>query len=969
MKTELKKVISLAAAVTIAFSSAAGSGLFTAHAPKALRPAPLSAQALGATTADPGAAALERLTEAAQSGDSAGVTSACDELLSLLDQESKVSSQPYDDPELEELRQSYLSQVAVRAARARNAIEAYRTGSGSQEDLEALRDAFAERAGSHKSDAVPSVAAENASPQLIEGRLTAQEEAPASDAPTEEDLAFASDTQIPDSVVSMAKELGSAKEIYKFVKDNVRYESYSGSKKGAMVTLDQMGGNDIDQACLLISMLRAIGVPARYVSGTVQLSADQAVEITGAADIESAGRILASRYKNVKGVTNNGILEGYRMDQVWAEAYVPYTDYRGAGSKAGDSVWVPLDASFKALDVTSREMPLEYTDKDREIIGDTLSHTSEYPVMYQRDYSVPETLEVFTRLIRESEDIYLPSSLPYETVQVKGRWSVLPDEMKDSITVQIGGEVLLDALLPELYYKQITVSFEPAGDSDRELLEQAGDITKAPAYMIQMVPVVTVKDHQSEDKYTGTKPVSLGMADRMLTTVTNEGGTTILDDEILSGSVYAINLDYQIIMQGDMQFSLARLKAAQNDVTAENSLSPEILGAILDYTGKNYFAYCDREALVYETVYNVDRNRQLGLCITGYEFGTDDELGVITSLTTGSFFMDAAYNNYSAVSYSGSQEDEISFNMALGASESFYEGHIWEMLTDSELRGISTVSVFAAAAEQNVPVRYICGPDFEDSLALCTVSEEVKEEVRNFVNKGMAVQLVADTMTIGDWTGTAYIAVDLRTGACSYMLSGGTAGGHTVSFDYLYKVNMMLFQMNLCLGAVKLTESFFKIHMEDPCNVFSGAVTAINTGKALGNAFTMYYETIDFIFDYAMEGDDMLDRFKEFTKQNIQNTIDYVKSIFHDAVSDIVSNTFSFSVKVLEDLGSDASEVVDIVGESVSTVQTVGETSYELGEGIGSGDVYDEDWLNDFNMNCYASVMDKILNLLGRMFG
>ena len=970
MRNDIKRTISLTAAFVIAFTAAAGSGIFTAKAPKNLRPEPLKAQVIDASTADPGGAALERLTAALSSGNSAETEAACDELSAILERESAgLDTVSYDDPELEALRQSYLSQVSVRAARAKNALEAVRSGNAGQEELTALKEAFSESDGYHRSDATPSVAAENAAPVLTEGSIAADAQPAPEDLPTEADLAFDPENPIPQSVIDLAEELGSAREIYKFVKENIRYESYSGSKKGAMVTLDQFGGNDIDQACLLVSMLRAVGIPARYVSGTVGITAEQAVQITGAADIESAGRILASRYKNVKGVTNNGVLEGYRMEQVWAEAYVPYTDYRGAGSEEGRCVWIPLDASFKELEVAEKDMALSYTDKDRELMDMVRQQTAEHPVMYGGDYSSPDSVKVYHRTVKEVNDGYLPASLPYSVISVENRFSALPEEMRDTLSIEVGGESLLTAELPDLYYKQITVSFQPASETDRQLLAQAEDITKAPAYMIHMVPVVTVKDHQSTDSYAGSRAVTLGAAERMLTTVSNEGGTTILDDEIYCGSVYSVNLDYQMITPGELQFSLARLKEAQNIADSSNSLSPEVLGSVLDYAGKNYFAFCDKEAISYETLYNIDRNRQLGLCITGYEFGRCDELGVVRNLTTGSFFMDVAYNNYSAVSYAGSEKDEITFNMALAAAESYYEGSVWEFLTDSELRGVSTISVFAAAVEQNVPVRYICGPDFEESLAQCSVSEDVKEEVRNFVNKGMAVQLVANTMTIGDWTGTAYIATDTRTGACSYMLSGGTAGGHTLSFDYLYKVNMILFKLNMYLGAIKLAESFVKIHMADPCNVFGGAMTALNTGKALGNAFTMYYETIDFIFDYAMEGDAMLERFKEFTLENLKNTKDYVKSIIHDAVTDVISNTFGFISKALEDINKSASTAVDLAGESVSAVQAVGETWYDVGEGVASGDVYDEDWLNDFNFDCYQTVMDKILNLIGRVFG
>jgi hypothetical protein len=38
-----------------------------------------------------------------------------------------------------------------------------------------------------------------------------------------------------------------------------------------------------------------------------------------------------------------------RVERVWAEAYLPYANYRGALLDAHEKVWVPLDPGFKRL--------------------------------------------------------------------------------------------------------------------------------------------------------------------------------------------------------------------------------------------------------------------------------------------------------------------------------------------------------------------------------------------------------------------------------------------------------------------------------------------------------------------------------------------------------------------------------------------------------------------------------------------
>jgi hypothetical protein len=68
-------------------------------------------------------------------------------------------------------------------------------------------------------------------------------------------------------VIAQAAQLGKTpKRPFAFVRD-LGFESYSGSLRGARGTLWSAAGNSVDQASLLIALLRASGVPARYRSG------------------------------------------------------------------------------------------------------------------------------------------------------------------------------------------------------------------------------------------------------------------------------------------------------------------------------------------------------------------------------------------------------------------------------------------------------------------------------------------------------------------------------------------------------------------------------------------------------------------------------------------------------------------------------------------------------------------------------
>jgi cysteine-rich repeat protein len=57
--------------------------------------------------------------------------------------------------------------------------------------------------------------------------------------------------------------------LFEYVRDEIGYEVYRGSLRGARGTLWSSAGNALDQASLLVALLRACGVPSRYVSGNL----------------------------------------------------------------------------------------------------------------------------------------------------------------------------------------------------------------------------------------------------------------------------------------------------------------------------------------------------------------------------------------------------------------------------------------------------------------------------------------------------------------------------------------------------------------------------------------------------------------------------------------------------------------------------------------------------------------------------
>ena len=75
-------------------------------------------------------------------------------------------------------------------------------------------------------------------------------------------------------IKSLAKNLTSTlkteykkgEKIFNWVRDNIGYEKYRNTKKGALQTLKSKKGNCVDHAHLIVALSRAAGLPARYVN-------------------------------------------------------------------------------------------------------------------------------------------------------------------------------------------------------------------------------------------------------------------------------------------------------------------------------------------------------------------------------------------------------------------------------------------------------------------------------------------------------------------------------------------------------------------------------------------------------------------------------------------------------------------------------------------------------------------------------
>ena len=153
-----------------------------------------------------------------------------------------------------------------------------------------------------------------------------------------------------------AAALGTAVGIYEYLHNTVEYSPYHGSRSGSVNTFLGRRGSDVDIATTLIAMLRAQNIPARYAVGTVRIPADQLTNWLGVGSLDVAVQILKDQ--GIQGVTLASDRSSVDFEHAWAEALVPFDQYRGINTvtpavdcsqsaNTARCTWVALDASFK----------------------------------------------------------------------------------------------------------------------------------------------------------------------------------------------------------------------------------------------------------------------------------------------------------------------------------------------------------------------------------------------------------------------------------------------------------------------------------------------------------------------------------------------------------------------------------------------------------------------------------------------
>lgn len=572
--------------------------------------------------------------------------------------------------------------------------------------------------------------------------------------------------------------------IYEWVKNNVATEWYWGSMKGAEETLRQKSGNDADQAALLVALLRAAGFPSRYIQGTIEFfpGMDKAKNLIGLDDPAKIYTFLQKAGIPVKPVIAGGAITNFQIAHIWVEAFIPYSNYRGAVIDDQGKIWLGLDTSIKPqgftrtrgagvpggilstlrddyLGAVQTQSPLDYlTGK----LNDSLAADQPGATWIDLKDSatlIPDILKI------------IPSSMQFNQIAITGEYQALPDELKHKLTLSAtaNSNELFSLTLDthKLSNKRLALRAEPETVEDQTLIDSFGGLDNTPAYLVRLRPVLTL---DGERLVVAQDGLSMGGDFTLNIDIITPNGTERISSSQIAGNLSVIGVAAQ---------KAATPAAITEEDDAEAILHKESIG----YIDRWNRAEDDLATLLGQSV----SRPTVTIATVGAQLEVTWLMDTPHDIQWKGLFLDAGYKRLESVGRNGGERD---FMRLCALQGSILENRIFE--DDLKVDSISTAKLLQQAKAGGTPILSIDKTNVDSVLPTLTFDDVVKQDISNAVNQGLTVTIPQAEVAYLDWSGIGYVKEDPITGESGWMLSGQVAGGMSAAIqwvnDYLMAV-------------------------------------------------------------------------------------------------------------------------------------------------------------------------------------
>lgn len=640
------------------------------------------------------------------------------------------------------------------------------------------------------------------------------------------DLRATTDVQITPDIRSLAQQLNrSPTAIYNWVYNNIQFVPSFGSIQGSDLTLANRQGNAFDIASLLIALLRASNVPARYVYGTVVMSADEMKNwVGGVDDVESARVLLGQGGIPGSAISDGGRYERIRFEHVWVEAYGVFNDENRLR-------WNAMDAAFKQYQFTEGVDLLEEVGFDKQGFANLVTNAGQSDASNNWIANVDTTaIQAEMERYQEALTTYLQNQpadttlseiiggkriiqrdgmepvgpLPYQSHVRTRSFATLPDHLRHYFYVDLapapgfgmgalGGKptpfMSYRASLPDLAGKRLSLSFRPASDADAEILQSLiGNVqseadlpASIEAGLFDVVAEITLDGQVVSNS--GNRVIGFG---EQLTT--NKGfvdprfGYRETTSPIVAGDFQAIGLNIQGITSAQLakaKGDLIKINSHEFEMNFDNLSKHDSVGVILHGAILSYFSVVDLVTKVAASTNNLAHYRLSSFGTYTASGSLIQVWGLASQVRFGSVAMDVDWLMSSNEGRVNCWQDWVSFNYLSGHVASSFEHIISEeIFYDGEPQAsFSAVKALELAVRQGQRIYRIDSNTIREILPLVNVDSRVRGDIASAVSGGMVAIIHEAPLDVGDYRGFGYILLDPETGSGAYKISGGQNGG------------------------------------------------------------------------------------------------------------------------------------------------------------------------------------------------
>ena len=599
------------------------------------------------------------------------------------------------------------------------------------------------------------------------------------------------ETSLTAQMADKTKELGNAVNVYNYLYNNMRSEFYYGSRKGAIGTFEQGGGNDADLSSLLIAMLRYLGYDANYVTDIVGLSADQLMKWTNTNSIEAATKIYACQGRENTTYEHEGVTY-YFCDYTYVQVVdAGSTYYLDVCFKEYETQKNSIQTLVSGTSTSDIERILQKTDLN---YLDSISDTAFNKALTDLE---GQNYTFFSKKPIQKNVTKLPTTSPHLFNIEPTVVTTLDDNRSDIIEIGFNNSNKKSYHASELYKKSVTVEYVVSDDT-KELHEwvdfDASSIFNLPPYALgqalSVAPVVKV-----DGKAVLTGPAINFEEKQTLYINSKTGGKSeTFEEEVSPGELCCIVFDVGTISPNELseaysksadQTSSTNQKYQLNEktdaskVNEKNVYNADYLGGILRLTGVMYFSQLDIYTQTLAENNNVNCEDTVKIGVFGFKPGVypskvqvaGEPYGIDKN---GQFLVDIVSNSVSTVSEVSDSAQLRAFNMERGYISSELESAILEQIVRVE--SLSTVQLFKHAQEKGINIVSL-SKDTTKKVSDLKISADDAARLQEEINAGNTIITMEQSITVGNWTGIGYIVETADQSAQTFMISGNMNGG------------------------------------------------------------------------------------------------------------------------------------------------------------------------------------------------